>query len=325
MTDLSVIIPIYNTPIPMLQRCFASVAALTGITWEALLIDDGSQAETGTFCKDFCQDNPNFRYVYQENGGVSAARNKGLSLACGQFLTFLDADDALLTEAITSDLLAENRELVLFDILLDDQGAESVWSAFEAPAGAVTQQQLLCRLVASKSLNGPVAKLYKRSVIDEHALRFNEGFITGEDWNFVCDYALCVQDITYRKDTVYRYFRDGATSLGRLARQPDVMLSNHLDMYARKLTLADLTDDPTALKNIAARDLVETLFNIAADLLLLKALTDQRKATIQATVAKLSLAAASRKTRIKAAVICKHFYCLRPLALLRRLYLKRKH
>ena len=319
MTDLSVIIPIYNTPIPMLQRCFASVAALTGITWEALLIDDGSQAETGTFCKDFCQDNPNFRYVYQENGGVSAARNKGLSLACGQFLTFLDADDALLTEAITSDLLAENRELVLFDILLDDQGAESVWSAFEAPAGAVTQQQLLCRLVASKSLNGPVAKLYRRSVIDRQQLRFDEGFITGED------YALQVERIEYRKETVYRYFRDGATSLGRLARQPDVMLSNHLDMYARKLTLADLTDDPSALKNIAARDLVETLFNMAADLLLLKALTDQRKATIQATVAKLSLAAASRKTRIKAAVICKHFYCLRPLALLRRLYLKRKH
>ena len=46
MTDFSVIIPIYNTPLPALQRCFDSVSALP----EVLLIDDGSQAETGTFC-----------------------------------------------------------------------------------------------------------------------------------------------------------------------------------------------------------------------------------------------------------------------------------
>lgn len=316
MTELSVIIPIYNTPIPALQRCFDSVSAFR----EVLLIDDGSQAETGSFCLEYCRDHPNFRYAYQENGGVSSARNKGLSLATGQYITFLDADDELLPDGI----VPSESDLVLYDILLRDGGSEWVWSALDQDAGPLTKKQLLYRLIATKSLNGPVAKLYKRSIIEENGLRFDRDFITGEDWNFVCDYALHAETITYQKTPVYRYFREAATSMGRLSRQPDTMLRNYLSMYQRKLDLAEMTDHANELKVIAAADLTETLFNTAADLLLLKLLTPERKALIRDAVAGLPRAN-SRKTRIKAAVINRHFWLLRPLAMLRALYLKIKH
>ena len=313
MPDFSVIIPIYNTPTAALQRCFRSVADCS----EVLLIDDGSKEETGAFCREYCSKHPNFRYIYQKNGGVSSARNKGLSLANGQYITFLDADDMLLPDGI----VPSEADLVLYDILLNDGGSERLWPALEQEAGPLTQEQLLCRLIASKSLNGPVAKLYKRAIIEENGLRFDEGFITGEDWNFVCDYALRAESITYEKTPVYRYFREVATSMGRLSRQPDTMLSNHLAMYRQKLRLAEMTGSAETLKAIAAADLTETLFNIAADLLLLKLLTPERKALIRKTVACLP-AANSRKTRIKAAVLKKHFWLLRPLARLRALYLK---
>lgn len=313
---LSVIIPIYNTPRAALRRCLDSVRELP-FSHEVLLIDDGSNGEIGTFCQEYCGDNPNFRYIYQENGGVSSARNKGLSLARGTYITFLDADDALLADRLT----LSGEDLVLFDILVIDRGRQWLWSALDREAGPLSREQLLHRLVASKNLNGPVAKLYKRSVIEAKGLRFDERFITGEDWNFVCDYALAAETVRYEKKPVYRYFREPATSLGRLSRQPDTMLANHLAMYARKLTLADMTDPAEALKAVAAEDLTQTLFNMAADLLLLKLLTRERRALIRQTVADLPTLN-SRKARIKAAVITRHFWLLRPLAHLRSLYLK---
>ena len=152
--------------------------------------------------------------------------------------------------------------------------------------------------------------------------------MTGEDWNFVCDYSGHCHTVYYCAEPVYRYYRDGSTSTGRLARHPDTMICNYLSMYARKLHMGQSREDAPRLDAIAAADLVETLFNTAADLLLLKKLTPERKHTIRDAVSQASQAftpETPRKTRIKAAVIGKHFYLVRPLAHLRNLYLKHKH
>ena len=103
MTDLSVIIPIYNTPEEELKRCFSSLSGLSGFSWEAVLVDDGSKEQTGTFCRGYAQSDPHFRYYHKENGGVSSARNMGLEVAQGQFITFVDADDELLPQAIKKE------------------------------------------------------------------------------------------------------------------------------------------------------------------------------------------------------------------------------
>ena len=56
--ELSIIIPIFNTPTDALQRCFDSLQQLTKIRWEAILIDDGSEAVTGTFCQQYAEKHP---------------------------------------------------------------------------------------------------------------------------------------------------------------------------------------------------------------------------------------------------------------------------
>ncbi len=87
---VSVIIPCYNHA-HYLQYAEQSVLAQTSTDWEAIIVDDGSTDNTREVAERFAD--PRVRYIYQENRGLSAARNTGISAAQGRFLAFLDADD----------------------------------------------------------------------------------------------------------------------------------------------------------------------------------------------------------------------------------------
>ena len=117
--DLSIIIPVYNTPAVLLQRCLDSAQNLHGLDLEVILCDDGSGDATASFCQEYAKQNPHIQYIRKENGGVSSARNLGLDHATGRYVTFVDADDALLPDSITPDLFSEGHDLVILDVLLD--------------------------------------------------------------------------------------------------------------------------------------------------------------------------------------------------------------
>jgi len=89
MPETSVIIPTYNR-FPFLKDAVDSVFAQTYSDFELIVIDDGSNDGTAAFCHSLksC-----IRYEYQKNRGPSAARNAGISIARGEFITFLDSDD----------------------------------------------------------------------------------------------------------------------------------------------------------------------------------------------------------------------------------------
>jgi len=330
MPALSIVIPIYNTPTDALLRCFQSIEALDSrIDREVLLIDDGSGPAIEEFCTEFIQNHPNFRYIRQENGGVSSARNTGIENAIGQYLTFLDADDAFIPQPFTPALLQESHDLVIFDILLQYGDTQSIWHALEKP-GMLSQKELFSQLILSKSLNSPCAKLFKMDIIQNNALRFDTDFVTGEDWNFVCDYVQRIHQAYYPQTASYLYDKDTGTSTGRLRRFPDKMLDNQIAMYRRKQTLIDqfFSDCSKDLLCGSAADLVENLFNTACSLIGLKLLTDPRKKRIRLEIAEARTYftdRAPRKTRMKAIISQKHFYLLRPIAALRKLYLKLKH
>lgn len=102
MPKVSIIIPIYNKEI-YLKECLQSIANQTFTDFEAILVNDGSSDNSEAIAKDFVQQYPEFKYISQENQGVSAARNKGIEAAEGEYLYFLDSDDT-----ISSDFLEEN-------------------------------------------------------------------------------------------------------------------------------------------------------------------------------------------------------------------------
>jgi glycosyltransferase involved in cell wall biosynthesis len=91
---VSVITPVYNAA-PYLREAIDSVLAQTYTDWELILIDDGSTDSSGEICTEAARHDRRIRSYHTPNHGVSAARNLALSLAKGDFITFLDADDIL--------------------------------------------------------------------------------------------------------------------------------------------------------------------------------------------------------------------------------------
>lgn len=92
MPAFSIIIPVYNVA-PYLRECLDSVLAQTFTDWEAICVDDGSTDGSGEILDGYAAKDTRFRVIHQANAGVSAARNKALDNAQGEWIGFLDADD----------------------------------------------------------------------------------------------------------------------------------------------------------------------------------------------------------------------------------------
>ncbi len=328
MPDLSVIIPIYNTPTEALTRCFDSLCSLGDIGWEALLIDDGSEEPVALHCRAYADAHPNFRYLRKENGGVSSARNLGIGQAEGRYILFVDADDVLLGQSIAEQLGDIEADVVILDAQLLENGTEHTLHALSAPAGAVSQQLLLEQLICHNDLNGPWAKLFSRALLEKHSLCFATDFVSGEDWLFVIEAVEHAQSFCYIPSACYRYFCDHATGTGRLAKFPDHVLHNTIARYKKKQQLLPLLPPQCRQASAAAAAalLTETLFNIASDLLLAKLLTQPRKKTIRDTVASLAVYAPQmpRKARLKACILLRFPFVLRLAAVARTAYLRAK-
>lgn len=123
MPAISVIIPVYRVE-RYLDACVASVVAQTFRDLEIVLVDDGSPDDCPALCEAWARKDPRIRVVHRENGGLSAARNSGLAVATGQFVTFLDADDTLEPDTLRQAWEAQqahNAEMVIINLVYVDE------------------------------------------------------------------------------------------------------------------------------------------------------------------------------------------------------------
>lgn len=111
---LSIIVPVYNVE-QHLQRCLESIACQMCAGYELVLVDDGSTDQSAAMCDAFAQQHPELDVVvvHQPNEGLSAARNRGLELARGQYVTFIDSDDHIAPHTLAPNVafLVANHEI----------------------------------------------------------------------------------------------------------------------------------------------------------------------------------------------------------------------
>jgi len=121
-TLVSIIMPVYNGE-RYIKEAIESVINQTYKNWELIIVNDGSRDTTEKIIKLF--DEKRIKYIYQENRGVSIARNKGLDIAKGEFITFLDADDFLPSRSIEARVkyLNKNKDIDIVDgiVLIKDE------------------------------------------------------------------------------------------------------------------------------------------------------------------------------------------------------------
>lgn len=91
---ISVIVPVYKAE-PYFDKCISSIANQTYTNMEIILVDDGSTDGSSELLDEIAGKDIRIKVVHKENGGVSSARNKGLELAHGEYISFVDSDDTL--------------------------------------------------------------------------------------------------------------------------------------------------------------------------------------------------------------------------------------
>lgn len=105
---ISVIIPLYNVE-AYLPACLDSVLSQTYADLEIILINDGSTDSSPAICREYAARDGRIRVIHQENQGMSAARNAGIEIVRGEFITFVDSDDYLLEDAIETMVSLQKR------------------------------------------------------------------------------------------------------------------------------------------------------------------------------------------------------------------------
>ena len=94
MDKISIIIPVYNVE-SYIDRCMESILAQDYENIEVLLVDDGSNDNSGYLCDKYAQKDNRVKSFHKPNGGVSSARNFGIAHAEGKYISFVDPDDWL--------------------------------------------------------------------------------------------------------------------------------------------------------------------------------------------------------------------------------------
>lgn len=111
------IIPVYNVE-KYLHRCVDSVLNQTFQDFEIILVNDGSKDNSGQICDDYAQKDKRIKVIHKENARVSAARNDGIKMATGKYLSFIDSDDWIESE-MYQEMFSKAEELKLDFIMCD--------------------------------------------------------------------------------------------------------------------------------------------------------------------------------------------------------------
>lgn len=228
---ISVIIPVYNAE-DYLDRCLQSIVSQDYNSYEVILVDDGSSDASSLICDRYSATDPRFRTIHKTNGGVSSARNTGIDLAKGEYLMFVDSDDALMPgamKAMTDGLDGEDMVLGGYVTYMDSVPKKEM-NPRSAQVFAGDDMKDFFNMNIRKNcetLDAPWAKLFRRKAVG--SLRFNDRLSYAEDKLFVFAFLASCSSVRTTPAFVYAYhLRSG--SLGS-----DVASDRHLMQLRRFL------------------------------------------------------------------------------------------
>lgn len=212
MPTISIIVPVYNAE-QTIRCCIDSIISQSFTSFELILVDDGSSDSSGSICDDYSKIDERIKVIHKENGGVSSARNAGLRVMTGDYLSFIDSDD-MVSEQYLAKLISHMRDGI--DLVFS-------YATYINNNGNRRQEQYPSVIVDDTNFEvmflendviwhtSPWSKLYRVSLLKD--LIFNEKMHIGEDAVFLFSYILRCKSICFTSDTDYYYYFDNANSL----------------------------------------------------------------------------------------------------------------
>lgn len=204
--NVSIIIPVYNTEC-FLERCLQSVLSQDATDYEVILVDDGSTDNSGDICNRYAGENPNVSVYHTPNTGVSGARNYGLSKACGEYIMFVDSDDEIPQNSISS-MLQYKVDLVVGGYLRSILDEKIYYLPRQLRLYSEAEKIVFMDNLSDFTLfDAACHKLFKKNIIDAHHLQFNSSLNYGEDKLFVHTFLLYATTFATTTDIVYHQIR----------------------------------------------------------------------------------------------------------------------
>lgn len=209
----SVIIPAYNCA-GTLESTVRSIQLSGLYDYEIILVDDGSTDGTAALCDELSGKFAEIRCVHQQNAGVSAARNRGIAEAQGEYLWFVDADDTVDEGSITdaAKVVEEQKpDMLIFGMSFDFYHKGKVYrreSLVPPYDGAILLEQLKSHFKEFYECNSltPVwNKFCRKDIIVEHKIAFHKDMILMEDFLFVLELLAHCENIYCVPKAIYRY------------------------------------------------------------------------------------------------------------------------
>lgn len=229
---VSIIIPIYNAE-KYLSECIESILNQTIEDWQLILVNDGSLDASSCICNEYAAKDARITFIEQKNQGVSVARNTGIEVADGDWITFVDADDMLAPYAL------ETLNQIPIDVSVivaghTTEGGFSIQSCSGIKIAAFQMQKSILNFREFIKVNSQVkvineyncwscwARFFKREIFANGDIRFKKGIKLGEDLLFCMQvYANC-QNVWVNNSIIY-YYRTNNASASRQFREDRIV------------------------------------------------------------------------------------------------------
>ena len=229
---ISVIIPAFNCE-NSIKLTVESIAS-SGLTdYEIVIVNDGSTDNTASVCQSLCSQYSFIKYSEQQNSGVSAARNRGISIATGEYIIFFDADDTAKESGFSEcvDIIKnEKPDILIFGMSFDYYKNGKLYRRDELvpeQSGMLNKSKIKAQLESLYNTNSltPVwNKFYRRALITDNNILFNTNYFLMEDFLFsleclkVCENIYCLPKALY----YYKQSENEKNAFNRLKRIDDL-------------------------------------------------------------------------------------------------------
>jgi glycosyltransferase involved in cell wall biosynthesis len=208
---LSFVIPVYNVE-SYLRECVDSILVQASQDVEVILVDDGSPDDCPRICEEYAKRDIRVKVVHKENGGLSSARNAGMKIAKGKYITFVDSDDKVFSESIPEILswIESGNEDICFlkSVKLFSDGTQTDLGENIARAqlhGKNKDEAIKYLSSLSKYPGSAWAKLFKREFLVNNDLHFPYDRRFSEDLGFIRDCILCADGFDVLEIPYYQY------------------------------------------------------------------------------------------------------------------------
>lgn len=221
MAKVSIIIPIYNAE-NYLSRAIESVQNQTLKDIEIILVNDGSTDGSLAICEEYRDKDKRIKLINIVNSGVAVARNRGIEIATGDYLGFVDADDYIddsMYENMYKRIIGDSSDICVCNYILESKNSKQYIDININESILDNKEQVIDKIMipligATKLLGedvllgfrGSVLYLYKRELIETYNIKFKTGLKIGEDFLFNLNYLQYANKASIDKGYYYYYY-----------------------------------------------------------------------------------------------------------------------